>query len=299
MIARRVVVACLLSWSFLNTTPARPAVIASTESEDGSIAINFNGEIVPGDAKKLKALIETATNAGRSLSPIRLNSLGGAFGESERIAELIKNQGMATSVPYGARCASGCVIMLAAGTKKLVSYGAWVGVHRGAEGGVDTQWARRGNELMADIMRRLAVPQSIIDRMLATPHNRVAWLSADELESFGATMIGEPFQTPLPLKLPTAASVLDGRVDRVGKWEGLVEEAARLSSQQNGGNGPKTARRCNPDTRTCTSAIFYINRNDVPSMLETTFGPTGEVTNRTVCDFDEVSDAQSCANWRE
>jgi hypothetical protein len=294
---RRLLALVLFTVSILRAATAVSATVTARTSEDGAEVITLNGTITLGDAEKLKTLIAAASNANRPLAPIQLHSLGGAFGESERVADVIKSRGIATLVPNGARCASGCFLIFASGREKFASYGAWIGVHRGAESGADTPRARWANSLMADTMQRLAVPQRIIDRMLATPHNRVAWLSANELQSFGAKMVGEPSQTPLELALPTASSVLDGQTSKTVTWNGLVEAATRLSSQQNGRAGPKVVRRCTPDTRVCTSAVFYINRNDMPGMLETTFSSTGEVAARKICDFNEDQDKFVCADW--
>jgi hypothetical protein len=48
---------------------------------------------------------------------------------------------------------------------------------------------------MAKVAKELGVPPAIIGRMVVTPPNEMVWLSPQELQSMGVTMVGKPAQT--------------------------------------------------------------------------------------------------------
>jgi len=53
---------------------AEAASISKVDSKDGKTRINLDGEIVAGDADKLREIIKVANDAGRIVATIRLNS---------------------------------------------------------------------------------------------------------------------------------------------------------------------------------------------------------------------------------
>ena len=83
------------------------------------------GEIVPGDAQTLLALIRQAAPASAVAAPgalpeVWLDSPGGDPFEGFRLGNLIRDLGMATVVPDGAFCASACTIVVLGGVERRV-----------------------------------------------------------------------------------------------------------------------------------------------------------------------------------
>jgi hypothetical protein len=64
--------------------PASAATFTTTVSKENKTIVMLTGEIVEGDAEKLKAIIQSANEAGRLVSGIRFNSLGGNLLEGVR-----------------------------------------------------------------------------------------------------------------------------------------------------------------------------------------------------------------------
>ena len=63
------------------------------------------------------------------ITTVILNSGGGTFYGSDTVSELMKEIGVTVIVPAGARCMSGCVLLLSSGTTQIVSASARIAVH--------------------------------------------------------------------------------------------------------------------------------------------------------------------------
>jgi hypothetical protein len=186
-------------------TTAGPAAFAATFStapaDGGALTVTLNGEISEGDAADFKAIVRSAEKRGKSIAMIRLNSPGGSILESIKIAEIVRSRGAATSVVGGSNCASACFIVFAAGGKKLASYGAAIGVHGASNSdGEETAQSSSATITMARVVKELGVPPSIIGKMVVTPPDDIVWLTPDELQSMGTTMIGEARSAPVGLE---------------------------------------------------------------------------------------------------
>jgi len=273
---------------------AASSASVSVEHSRSDAEVVLEGNIAPGDAHRLLALVDAAASEGRKPPVLRLNSLGGTFGESLKIVEVVKTFGLTTLVSDGGRCVSACFIVFAAGREKVASYGAWIGVHKGTDNGRETWWARAATADMADEMRKLGVPAPIIVRMRRTPNERVAWLSSDDLRSMGVRMTGRPSDAPLLLRAPTLEDI-DRKPLSLPSWDEAIGLATSLSAQQNGGAG-KVTHSCST-TGICRSTVFYFNRNGDPSLLETARDKSGAVTARKACDFSDRDDEWRCAEW--
>lgn len=106
----------------------------SAASGEGFVALH--GRIVPGSLPVVRAALD---RAGPGRTRILIDSPGGSIAPAMAIGRLIRARGLAVEVarvadgkPTGAAasCASACVLVLAAGTSRLVSPAARVGVHR-------------------------------------------------------------------------------------------------------------------------------------------------------------------------
>jgi hypothetical protein len=169
----------------LSVSVAAAAEIKSFNLKDESVEISISGDIAPGDADLLKARIKAANDAGKQVTPLRLNSAGGNLLEAVRLAAAVRSAKMSTNVGQSATCASACFLIFAAGETKYASISARIGVHRASEKGVVS---RDATTSMADVAKELDVPWSIIRRMINTPPGEVEWLSLTDLRLMGTTV---------------------------------------------------------------------------------------------------------------
>ena len=190
--------ASIASLAALILTASIPSSISATlttyTSKEGKVFVVLNGNIAAGDSDQLQQLLKGANDYGENVSGICLNSNGGNLLEGVKLAIAIRFAKIASVVPKGSTCASACFLAFAAGAHKFASYSASVGVHGASDAnGLEHDAA---TVAMAKIIKELGVPASIIGRMVVTPPDRVIWLSPNDLRSMGATMTGDPSQTP-------------------------------------------------------------------------------------------------------
>jgi hypothetical protein len=194
----------------LTFSSASAATITAATSKENKTTVSLTGEIVEGDADKLKEIIRSANEAVRLVSGMRFDSPGGNLLEGVKLAGIIRSAKISTVVANGAKCASACFVAFAAGSQKFVSYTARIGVH-GASDGLG-QEAGDATLSMARIVKELGVPEGIIGKMVITRASEIAWLSPDDLRSMGVTMTGKPAQiapdqstvSGWPMQLPSA-----------------------------------------------------------------------------------------------
>ena len=180
--------ACVLIASMLGAGSATAAAVKVTPSEGQDSIMSLIGDIEPGDAARMRDALEQAQKSGRPVRLLRLSSNGGQFQASLEVADVIRGHRLTTVVPANHRCASGCVTLLAAGLEKIVESGALVGVHAAAENGRETEASRKVTQIQAQVFRVLSVPDAVIEKMIATPHNQIAWLCPSELRAMGAQL---------------------------------------------------------------------------------------------------------------
>jgi len=167
----------------LSPSIAAAAEITSSNLKDDTIEISISGNIVAGDAELLRTRIKAATDAGKLVTSVRLNSEGGSLLEGARLADVVKSTKLSTNVGQNATCASACFLIFAAGETKYAYVRARIGVHGASENGAES---RKATKAMARIAEELDVPSSIIRRMVNTPPNDVTWLSLNDLRLMGA-----------------------------------------------------------------------------------------------------------------
>ena len=156
-----------------------------TKADNGSIVAV--GVVQPGDEEKLHRLV--AGLPGKSiLIGLTLSSPGGDLLEGLRLATTIRNSRLPTAVVDV--CASACFLMFAAGTRRVASSDARIGVHsisyRGAE---ITESQRAVTTKIAHKAMELNVPLAIVAILEATPADDMAWLSRDDLESMNVGLV--------------------------------------------------------------------------------------------------------------
>jgi len=275
------------------------ATITSSLSKEGKVIIGLKGQIRPGDMNQFSSIVETAKASGKLLSEVHLNSQGGNVLEGAKLANAIRTAKLASVVPDGATCASACFFVFAAGTDKKAGYSSIIGVHGASDayGGKDNAKSDAETVSIAKIVESLGVPRDIIGRMVATPPNQMVWLTADDLRAMGAILTGKPAQiqpgnTPPqpPAQTPSAAQ------SAPLKWENLLDEATNASSLQHDGK-PKTDRTCQPESKTCVSAIFFTGKDGKESMMQTIEDTSGKVLAREICEFNHYDDVRLCFDF--
>lgn len=167
----------------LSVSIAAAAEIKSINLKDDSVEISISGKIASGDADLVAARIKAATDAGKLVTSVRLNSEGGNLLEGVRLAAVVRSAKLATNVGQNSTCASACFFVFAAGEAKFAYVHARIGVHGASEDGSES---RKGTVAMARIAEELTVPSSIIRRMVNTPPNEMTWLSLNDLRLMGA-----------------------------------------------------------------------------------------------------------------
>jgi len=167
----------------LSPSIAAAAEITSSNLKDDTIEISISGNIAVGDAELLRTRIKAATDAGKQVASVRLNSEGGNLLEGARLADAVRSAKLSTNVGQDATCASACFLIFAAGETKYAYVRARIGVHGASENGAES---RKATKAMARIAEELDVPSSIIRRMVNTPPNDVTWLSLNDLRLMGA-----------------------------------------------------------------------------------------------------------------
>ena len=172
--------------------PASAADLTTTLSRENRTIALLNGELVDGDASRLRDLIRGSNSSGRPVSGIRLNSPGGSMREGVRLAGVIQNAKIATVVASGATCSAACFIAFIAGNQKFVSATATVGVPGAAN--KFGQDAAGEVPAIVRVVKELGLLDAIVEKMLAAREDEVVLLTQDDLRAMGATTTGRPAQ---------------------------------------------------------------------------------------------------------
>jgi hypothetical protein len=98
-----------------------------------------------------------------------------------KLAAIIRYVKISTIVEHGARCASACFIAFTAGSQIFPSYTARIGVHGASDSNGQTRNALNATVSMARVVKELGVPEGIIEKMVATRANEIAWLYSNDL----------------------------------------------------------------------------------------------------------------------
>ena len=296
----------------LSVRSATSADIKTIVGKDGRAVIVIVGEIKLGDSDTFSAAVKQANDAGKFVANVRLNSEGGNLLEGVKLADAIRFGKMSTNVGKSATCASACFLIFAAGNTKFATYDARVGVHGASDqNGDESLGSGAATVSMARIAKELGVPPAIIGRMVVTPPDEIVWLSPQDLQSMGATMVGKPNQvqamTPLALdqslrQTPEAqsSSIQSKSTTRqdapATTWEGLLEKAIQLSKQQNRGT-PDFGRVCQPEMKVCFNGLSFTLDNGTYMVMKVTENLDGKMIRRELCTFNSHRDVRSCLNW--
>lgn len=280
--------------------------------KSGQATIWITGEIVPGDADRFLQSVRQANDSGKFVANVRLDSPGGNLLEGVKIADAIRFGKTSTNLGRMAVCASACFLMFAAGSTKNAGYGAQVGVHGASgENGEETVASGAATVSMAKIAKELGVPAAIIGRMVVTSPQDMVWLTPQELQSMGVTMMGRPSQvaprvatlqqTPpnAPLSLsPSGAELSAARTTPNARpaWGEIVSRAMERSASQNNGK-PLFSRSCQPELKVCNTGLSYVDNQGKVAFLKTVEDMSGKLIAREACALNDFKDVRTCINW--
>jgi hypothetical protein len=285
------------------TTSASAATFSTSLDGDRNVIVTLTGQIVEGDSDELASIVRRADDRGNTVVMLQLNSPGGRIVEGVKLADIVRDEKIATSVVGSARCASACFMVFAAGSKKIVSTTARVGVHGASdEHGKETPQSSVATLSMARISKELGVPPSIIGKMVVTPPNEIVWLTPDDLRSMGATIIREqtrvssgPSSDPqLSSRFPQPNQSSANQPD-APTWENLIDRAMELSTKQKG--RPDFKRVCQPELQQCTDGLSFRSPDGTDMVMNVTENMDGKTLRREICSFNKTGDVRTCVDF--
>ena len=196
--------ACIFFLSaFSYFLPASSSVLYRPAAGNRPPQISIKGDLVQADIETFTAIAETARQAAPKVN-VALDSRGGNIWVAMSIGRIIRKHAFMTRVEVGASCVSACVYLLAAGEGRYV--GGRVGIHRPylPNDGVTSARAKKAqydgiNAQTRQYLEEMGLPTSLHDRMMQTAPDRVAWLSARDLSTYGLMkMIPPPPRPAVP-----------------------------------------------------------------------------------------------------
>jgi hypothetical protein len=120
----------LLLTALLGSRHASAMTFTIGPTIDGLHGVNANGEIVPGDARRLLAALAVADADASGSRRLYLNSPGGSVNEALEMARVLDRMKVTTVVRTGAACASACAeVLFISGSRNVLEYGALLGFH--------------------------------------------------------------------------------------------------------------------------------------------------------------------------
>jgi hypothetical protein len=147
----------------------------------GSDIISVSGRIEAGDHLTISRIVLAKMPDSTT---IVLNS-GGGFGNAGfLIGRAIRNRGLATKIPAGARCDSACALIWLAGVRREIDCQARIGLHAPRISRT-FEPTEPGDKLMADYMAEMGAPKEMIDLALQTDLASVTYVDHAQLRRWG------------------------------------------------------------------------------------------------------------------
>ena len=143
--------------------------------------LSASGKIELGDEERLRAALR-GLPPGTRLAGLTLDSPGGDLEEGMRLAAAVHDERLQTVVEDGAKCASACFIVFAAGPRRFASTAAMIGVHSVSYGGADNPDAQAMTVRMARRLAAYEVPDAILGKMVTAQPTQIWWLTRSDLE---------------------------------------------------------------------------------------------------------------------
>jgi len=182
---------------FVNAAQLQAAEF-KVETQNGKTRIVLTGKIERGDADKFAALLKSAQDKGAPVSLLELSSPGGAGLDGVKMADLVRQSKITTSVPERAICASACFIIFAGGTERRAHQAAHLGVHGAADAkGQETAASSIATLIIARKLSELNVPSAIIGKMVVTLPRSMIWIGASDLRDMDVKVVRGVSASPL------------------------------------------------------------------------------------------------------
>jgi hypothetical protein len=154
---------------------------------DGDHFVLAKGEIVAGDAERLRVALQSVGRNRYGNKEMALDSGGGLVGEALKMVALMDKEKVSTYVLSGAMCASACAqIVFLAGVHRIVADGGKLGMHTCAAG-------RDRSDLCNEVVAQNALEHgtdhgSVMTFMKYTGPHQMIWFSAKEADCYGFTL---------------------------------------------------------------------------------------------------------------
>jgi hypothetical protein len=125
---------------------------------------------------------------------VDVDSQGGEIFATLEIGRIMRAEGASIAVGKGASCISACVFLLMGAIERHISGDVRVGIHRPSlrapqEGGPrpasEDEIVKAISESLVLYAQQMNVPRKIIDALMLIPPDRVEFLSASELATYG------------------------------------------------------------------------------------------------------------------
>lgn len=167
--------------------------------------LNMTGEIVAGDAQKLKEGLGHYDHIRFRELVVYLDSPGGSLAESLEIAEILRTRPEIVRTHIGglgdtsADCASACVFVFAAGNLRYLAENGRIGVHQFFSSDPDLKAGQAlslGQALSSEIVTLLdkqGIATSFFQEMAYTPAEGITWVDRRRLEAW-RVVTGDVFE---------------------------------------------------------------------------------------------------------
>lgn len=238
----------------------------------GHYAIFAKGEIQAGDAHRLDEIAESATKADHGHIVLILESPGGNVGAAFETAKIIKNFGMHTIIPAGAKCQSACgAILFVAGALRTIEEGGELGLHTcySAKTG---QSDKACNEIIAAFAVENGISHgSIMAGLSYAGSSEMLPMSREIADCFGITLYPGTEHADLDFRDPCVLEMLAGKkaggeaiwrldIDKGGSFSAFTRPA---STYENGGELRLSCRESNPGR-----LYMSVTLNGTPAQLK-------------------------------
>ena len=162
--------------------PCSAADIRSVTAPSGGTGLALSGIIAPGDDAKLAAALATVPRPRR----LSLESLGGNVQAALALGEIVRREGLATTVPSRGVCASACGLVWLAGTPRAMGEDAHVGLHAAylRRNGVSVETGA-ANALIGAYLGRLGLDDKAIVYLTSAAPEEMTWILPADRQRYG------------------------------------------------------------------------------------------------------------------
>ncbi len=202
-------VLCLLLLMLTHGASAMQFAYHAAAPAGGGGLLSASGKVEMGDEERLRAALH-ALPAGTKLAGLTLDSPGGDLEEGMRLAAAVHEARLQTVVGEGAKCASACFIVFAAGSRRFAGAGALIGVHSVSYRGGDNPDAQAMTVRMARRLAEYDVPDAILGKMVTAQPSQIWWLTRSDLASMQVDPnVPQAASMPVAVELKPAVPVVE------------------------------------------------------------------------------------------